>query len=337
MLKLLHTMMILPLFVVLCFSTGCVSWFDDPAKAPDLDQEMSVNDLLYNGIKYGRGTFKKAKILIDKKAMWTEANRISSKWILQDTSGWADDQLLNLVNFYQSRRSFLERDIFVKLVHSKRVVAVNAGWQLLANLPDGKFAKTVDQVLSEAIIAGTEAKHQVPPMADAIRMSHVTGAYSFVRAGLYAQGDISFAKAMASLEPGKSSGDFLTYLAMTPVDELRQINQKSLNLYTAVYVLKHFMAFPVSISHSESSSLFYYAVSRNNALSDLGRQVLQFGVRGEIQQTAGLLARLPAWLQMSLVESVRRAPTTKLKVLIAAMGEMTSDQDVAEEVREVIR
>jgi hypothetical protein len=337
MLKSSQIRTVFALFVVLWSATGCVSWFDDSGKAPDLDQEMSVNDLLYNGVKYGRGTFKKAKILIDKKGMWAEANRISSKWILQDTSGWADAQLLNLVNFYQSRRQVLERDIFVKLVNSERVAAVNAGWQLLANLPGGKFAKIVDQILSESITAGTEAKHQVPPMADAIRMSHLTGAYSFVRSALYAQGDISFAKAMASLEPGKSSHDFLTYLAMTPIEQLRQINQKSLNLYTAVYVLKHFLAFPVNISHSESSCLFYYAVSRNNALSDLGRQVLQFGVRGDIQQTAGLLARLPAWLQMSLVESVRRAPTTKLKVLISAMAELTSDQDVAEEVLEVIR
>ena len=61
---------------------------------------------------------------------------------------------------------------------------------------------------------------------------------------------------MAHLNPLSAANDFLDYLSLAPVEELRQLAQKTINLYTAQVAFKHFIRYPISINHPKSQILF---------------------------------------------------------------------------------
>jgi hypothetical protein len=245
--------------------------------------------------------------------------------------------MLQLVSIYQSSITKLDMNVFRSLVRSKDPVYRQAAWHLAANFPSPEIAREMDVLLTEIVSSGTESENFFVQLANAARSNKQKSTYTFLRQGLMTTGEDAFAKAMATLDPTAATNDFMDYLSLANPEELRQITQKTVNVYSCIFILKHLLAYPVSGSHPQFNQLFYYSISRNNALSDLGRDVLQYGINASPSQVALFLSREPAWVQTSFIEGVRRTQQPRLKLIVAELMPLSSDEAVSQEIREVLR
>ena len=113
-----------------------------------------------------------------------------------------------------------------------------------------------------------------PEFARAAQENQVVDVFSLLKVGLEKNKGDDFAKAMLALNSSQVSGPFMDYLAMAPIEDLRQINQTAVDVYTCLVILRHFMNNSLPIGHPELGHLFIYAVSRNSALADMAREVI---------------------------------------------------------------
>ena len=164
-----------------------------------------------------------------------------------------------------------------------------------------------------------------------------TAAQNKIQQGLMTTGQEAFALSMAQLDASRASNDFLDYLALASAEELRQLTQNSVNVYTCLIALKHLQAHPAPLSHAHAEHLVYYAVSRNNGLADLGQMALESYRPKERSQVAIMMSRMPQWVQIAYVESVRRKKAPAITLLLGELKKISSSTDVVEEVDEVLR
>src|SRR5690606_4760486 len=135
----------------------------------------------------------------------------------------------------------------------------------------------------------------------------------------------------------QASEDFLTYLALAPAEELRQLTLSSVNLYSCMIILKHMTYAPPSVANADFRHLFNYAVSRNNALAELAHAVLENYVPEHTDYLAQLLARQPVWVQMAYLENARRRMTPKVGLLLSELKKVSAQDDVISEIDEIRR
>jgi hypothetical protein len=326
------------LISAMLIATSCVTLRDtDPERPPEITAEMSTEEAATAAVTYGEETFQAASRRFTERNEWPKVKEFAVSMLKSLPKDMTARQQVLLVQLYQSSVKQLDTEVFLYLVRNENSILRQAGWQLAAHFPRADLVPLIDAELSRIVAGSQEQNNLFPQLAKAVRANRVKAAYTFLRLGLMGNGDDEFARAMATLDPIRSTNDFMNYLTLANSEELRQITQKSVNVYSCIYIMKHFLAYPVNVSNPSFSQLFYYAISRNNALSDLGKEVLQFGVNGSPAAIALLLSREPAWVQIAFVESVRRTQQPKLKVLVSELLPLASDEGVAMEIREVLR
>jgi hypothetical protein len=126
----------------------------------------------------------------------------------------------------------------------------------------------------------------------------------------------------------------MTYLAQAPAEELRQLTLSSVNLYTAVAILKHLQKHPPNLANAYFDHLFLYAVSRNTGLAELAQLTVENFVPAHTDLVAMALARHPAWVQIAYLENARRRMNPKEGLLLGELKKVTSERDVIEEIDE---
>jgi len=317
--------------------TGCVTNNSENEPPPEITSKMSLDDLLKAGIQHGGATLVKVKNTIQKLKRWPDANRVLEPALIEGIVKYNNPQLVNTANLFQSSTSYLPLNVFNKLVTSGRPLARELGWQLAANMPSQGIAKAIEDHITNSINDGEEQDLLVPAAAMAVQANQLTSAYTLMRQGLMTNGDEAFAKAMSILDPHRSSDDFLNYLALAPIEELRQMSQHSVNMYTCMLILRHLSAFPASPSHPRYEHIFMYAISRNNGLAELGNLALAKQFERSRRDLAVILARMPSWIQIAFIENVRRTSTSESTQFLAELKQISSQNEVLEELGVVQR
>jgi hypothetical protein len=205
-------------------------------------------------------------------------------------------------------------------------------------MPSKAIANAAERELSRAIANDDESAVLVPLMAEAVRANRLVGSYTLLREGLMQTGHEAFAEAMAELQPNRASNDFMDYLATAPVEELRQMTLKTVNLYACMVALRHMLTRPVSLAHANADYLFLYSVSRNSGLSDMANAVIENNyLVDQRPQFALILSRMPVWVQLAYVENARRRQIPAVAVFLDELKKVAAQQEVIEEINEYRR
>lgn len=319
------------IFALLIFGAyGCVS-FSESSKIPKLDESMSIKDLLEAGVVYGEPLYKEASQLVVKKQAVEQAHAITSEMIL--SGKYEGQQLWRLINYFQATSGkFISPKVFDRLVRSKDAFTRQLGWMLAANRPSDLIAVTIDRYLTRAVLDGEEKKVLVPEMALAVKANRLVGSYSLLKRGLMETGGAEFVDAMIQLNPVKSMYDFMDYLALATVEDLRQMNQKVVDMQTCVAILKIYLEKGIPIEHPKFEHMFLYAVSRNAALKDLASSALEKYMSQNRDQLAYTLARLPVWIQLAFIEGTRDRMNAVLGLFLSELRGVTAHKEVVDEI-----
>ena len=309
----------------------------DSMKRGRFDSKTTVDQAIETAINAGSQVVEDARRLITQRKQWPAAHRTLEAAIQDGIIKYDNVRLANAVALYQSSPLAASVTLFQRLVGSGRPVARQMGWQIAAAMPSRSLSFAIDQELGRAITENDEATVLIPQMAVAVQANGMKSAYTLVRQGLMTTGQEAFALSMAQLDASRASNDFLDYLALASAEELRQLTQNSVNVYTCLIALKHLQAHPAPLSHAHAEHLVYYAVSRNNGLADLGQMALESYLPQERSQVAIMMSRMPQWVQIAYVESVRRKKGPAITLLLGELKKISSSTDVVEEVDEVLR
>jgi hypothetical protein len=205
-------------------------------------------------------------------------------------------------------------------------------WQLAADAPSQSMRHEIENYLTESVTENELSLVLIPAMADAVASNRLIESYTVVREGLLIANDIAFARAMIALNPQQASVDFLEYLAKAPVEELRQLTLKSVDVYTCTLILEHFQSYPPPVSNPRIDTLFLFTISRNNALAEMARDVLERYLPRHSESFAFSLSRLPAWMQIAFVERSSNRLTPVISLFLDDLKKATVDKDVIDEI-----
>lgn len=319
--------------------SGCATTSEKTSKeakqAPEITKDMKLEDALQASIDFGGDTARSVRKLITKRKEWPLAERFLVEAIQDGIIKYENFQLLNTLMIYVSGPVKPNDVLFRKMVTSGRPIARQLGWQMAAALPSKVMRTAIEREMNRALVEGEESDILIPQMANAVQANRMVGAYTMVREGLMTTGHEDFASAMAVLDPVRASGDFLNYLSLCPPEELRQLSVSSINVYSANVALNHMLKHQPSLNNPRLETIFYYAISRNSGLSDLGMMLVDQMGQQHKQQMALTLSRLPAWAQVAFVEGSRRNLTPARRVFLSELRNVSSQSEVSDELGEL--
>ncbi len=304
---------------------------------PVIAADMPVDEALKAAINGTGNTVEKVRQLIERRRESAGAAAALEQAITSNLLHYTNAQLINAASLYQVVSPRLSANLFAAMLNSGRPLARQIGWQMAATLPSSEIAAAIDRILSRAVIDNTEEDVLMPQMAQAVQANRLSSAFTLLRQGLMADGDEAYAKAMIALNPYQASNEFMAYLALAPLEELRQLTQKSVNIYTCMVILRHLTVYPVATAHPNYDQLFLYAVSRNNALAELANMVLLNSFPKYRESMAMILARLPTWIQIAYLEHARRNMSPEVSQFLVALRQVSSQSQVLEEIGEIQR
>jgi hypothetical protein len=218
------------------------------------------------------------------------------------------------------------------MARSKQEPVRRIGWRMAASRPSAEVGRMIESLLSESLTRGREAEMLVPEMANAIQENGIKSAYSYLVLGLMQKGEPEYANAMLAFDANKASGPFIDYLNKADLEDLRQLNQKSINLLTCTVIFRFFSENPLPLNHPGLPTVFQYAVSRNRALSEMAFAVLDKHIPDNRLALAVLLSRQPVPVQIAFIESSQRETTANLRLFLDDMKEVAQQKEVIEEL-----
>jgi hypothetical protein len=302
---------------------------------PPITQETTMEDLIAIGIDYGGETLARVKSQIQKRQATKEALKELRPLLLESSDRLVDHQLLNASNMYVTFAKDIDTELFRQMVENDRLLNRRIGWQLASSKPSRSLAQAMDRILSQALLENRLEKVLIPQMANAVRSNKLKSAYTIIRQGLLAQGDEEYVLAMISLKPAQSSDDFLQYLLLASPEELRQLSLSSVNVSSVITILRHMKNFPPQMSTPGFDHLFAYMISRNNGISEVARAVLEQYLPHHASTLAIGLAKTPQWMQVAVLENVRREKSPGMLVLLNELKNTTVDQFIAKDIEAI--
>jgi hypothetical protein len=325
----------------LVFVMGCSSLSSNPKVLKDplgeMNQKTPLADLLDIALTYGEEPMDKAKKLISKRKLWPQTAQALQILILDHHESWPSARLMNGFALYQMAKDPKSPKVFQKTVRSDRLLAQDLAWGLAAHLPSPAMAKEIESRLDEALIYEEIQDLFRPQMPLALAANQLTKSYSFLKQGLITTNHPTFVEGMAKLNPKQASGDFLDYLAQAPVEELRQLNLKTVDLMSCLGMLAHMKEVPPPVTHPRFEALFLFSISRNTALNELARSVLGTYLPRESETLSIILSAQPSWVQLAYIENARRDFTPALGLLLSELKKRTAQKDVIHELNQVLR
>ncbi|MFK7873979.1 MAG: hypothetical protein AB8C84_12575 [Oligoflexales bacterium] len=321
----------------LCLSMlffGCVT--DSSYQPPVIDSSTDLSELLEAGVNFGGMTLAQVRQEVARRKVWPEAGKLLYEGIKNHKEDWPSSHLINAIHLYHLSKDSRSVEVFNSLLNAEKKSHQQLAWHMAALRPSPRMADAVDQALTKALMNGDLSQWMGSRMADAIAKNQLISSYSILKQGLFVTHDESYAKAMMSLKPRAASEDFLDYLAMAPVEELRQLSLNKVNMMTCSLMLSHFQEYPPSISHPRFEHLFLYSISRNNGFSELSSKVLEryYGRYG--QQLAVQLASMPEWIQIAVVDHAGRNLTPGAGQFLKQLRKTTARNSVISEIDTVV-
>ena len=318
------------IIVLVALITSCVSMKAEE-EIPVITGDMTIKQVVEIGVRYGNETFSRAKEAIKKRRAHKEAHAIVSDMLLGKVGD--HQEMWRLVNLFQASSGLLiSPKVVEKLISSEEMFVRQLGWRLASNRPSDLIATVLERHLTRAVLDGEEEALLLPEMALAAKANRLSATYSLLKMGLMKKGGVEFVEAMNHISPSRSSNDFMDYLALATIEDLRQMNQKTIDLQTCLAILKVLVEKGVPLGHPKFEHLFLYAVSRNAALAELASAALEKYMPLERGQLAFTLARLPVWVQLAYVESTRDRMNATIGLFLGELKIVTAHREVIEEI-----
>ncbi|MCB9228139.1 MAG: hypothetical protein H6618_00870 [Deltaproteobacteria bacterium] len=304
---------------------------------PEIAHDLPLTEALTAALDHGDITLRKVVRLIGLRKQWPEAGDWVAEEVRQHFSDWSSVRLINAIQLYEATDHPEAAELFYTLSSSDRHLAQQLAWHLAAARPSRSMRQKIEERLTYAIDRNALKEVYWPEMADAVANNHLTSSYTVVRQALFENNHPRFALSLATLDPARASGDFMDYLALASLEELRQLSLNSIDVFTCMEIFRHFMKHPPSVNHPKFPHLFHYAISRNTALSDMAREVLSGFLPDQNGHLAQMLARMPNWVQSAFVEGSGRKMTPVLGLFLQEFRHTTSQQEVIREIDHVAR
>ncbi|MCY4443887.1 MAG: hypothetical protein OXC44_03695 [Proteobacteria bacterium] len=319
------------LLYVSIYASGCVSSSSSSAifRLKDAPAENLVKAIDQGGDAFlSTSSFLLKASQIDKY----KYERVLVSFFQTNIPSWNTSQLLRAVKLYQhtpKRFGFL---VFSNLQKAPHKQAYSFAWMVLGGMDQSIAAEFADSALSQALLEGHIEKHFVIEMAQAVKKWRLSSVYSVVHMALLKTGESEFVEAMTTLSPQKASDDLLSYLALAPDSDLRQLFLDSIDATSALLSLEHLAQYPPNFGHAHLRKLFSYAGSRQLALQDAALQVIDKLTPTQPMIVAYELSRTEKWVQLAFIERVRRDVTPNRKLLLQNLATLTADENIRDEI-----
>ena len=310
---------------------------DGPREAPTITSKTPLPEAIDAALTFGDQTLVQTKRTISRRRQWPKTAVILRQLILKNHEDWSSNQLVNAFALYQASGDPKASEVFEAVSRSDRRLGQQLGWYLASQLPSKPMADRIEARLTAAVVDNDLADLYVPYLADAIAANGLRDSYTIVRQGLFVTNHVAFARSMARLDAKAASRDFLGYLALAPIEELRQLNMKTVDVLACTEILTHMIAYPPSLTDVRFPVLFHFSVSRNTALAEMARKVLENYIPEHGQVLASMLIKLPAWMQLAYIERVRRQYSTSDGLFLQEVRKLSAQKDVIDELDRVIR
>jgi hypothetical protein len=316
--------------------SSCVTLPGKPERQ-GIESSMSLDEAFQLAISQGKQSMTELKRLVKARQAWNELSQMSLAYMKANLGSTNRVEFSNAISLYQASSPEVDPSLIELLLAKRDPFYTQLALQLASLRPSPKVGETIEKELSKAITQGREDQILSPQLATAIRLNAIGTSYSLMRRGLLLTGEDEFAKTMISSDPNRAAWDFMDYLARADLDDLRQLSQKTVNMYTCLVILRFYLNHPLPVAHPQFKNLIYYAVSRNSALSEMARSVLEAQIPNFKDQIAYWLATEKLEVQIAFIESARQNPTPNIKLMLGNLKEITRFKEVAEEIDAIQR
>lgn len=294
-----------------------------------------VEKLLKIAIEKGNPFLNKAKEVIIKRREQQLAQKILENKLMNYSHTWNINYIQNSIILYKDIVTSINLDLIKTLAFSPSTHVRQLSWILAAYFPSDKMRDLIDQIISIYVNKNAESQIISPYLAIAIEKNKVNSLYSFMKKALLEFQDEAYARTMISLNPMQASQDFLDYLSLATIEDLRQLNQKSINIYTAMLILQHQITYAPSPYSPKFNVLLLYSVSRNQLLSDLAITVIESLINTHKEQIAYLISQMQVWVQIAFIENINRRKNTVLISLLKTLQQITPHKEILAELENI--
>ena len=319
------------IFFVLAIS-ACETMDGSDENGPEITKNMNFNKAYKLAVKHGDVTISSFKDRVRANKEWKLLFKSSRKDLLENYNSMEISELQRVASLYHLTTSTISPEILKNLLRSNRAGARKVGLQMAGLRPSPEVAKVLENTLSLAIIENREKVFYTPELAHAVKANNVSSAYSFIKQGLLATGDDEFAKTLSSLSAERASYDFMDYISQATVEDLRQLNQTSINVYTCLVIFRFFLDNELPVAHPQIGKIFAFSISRNRALADMAVLLLENNISSYREEFVYALAKEPMRIQMAFIENAVRSPTSNIKLLLTDLRGVTAFSEVREEI-----
>lgn len=320
------------LLMSLLAGTACQTTGSGEAEKPKITRDMPLSESYPYAITFGGDTLLQVKEFAREKQQFAELHKLTAADLAQKHESMNPIYLLNVAHLYRVSTPNLDPQLLRTLVLSRSEPSRRIGWRLAATKPSAEVGQMIEQILTEALSETREEKILAPEMATAIQENNLKSSYTFLARGLLLQGNPEYANAMLALDPVRAAGPFLDYLGKADFDDLRQLNQENINVYSCTLIFRYFLDNPLPINHPAVAQLFMFAVSRNRGLADMANAVLDKHIPEHRVAMARILSRTPTQVQLAFVEGSQRELTSNLRLLLSSFKESALEKQVLEEL-----
>lgn len=335
-------MIVLKFFFLLLFFICCNCSSLSTKKqetAPKITHQMTIDAALTAAINYGHPTLEKVKNLIKKRKEQQAALLILQSALLKNTTTWPQEQIQHAFNLYQnSNPSNTQVNLlFDHLIVQENSYLVKMAWILASNFPSDSLEKKIETILTTAIIDDNLYTIFIPEMATAIAHNNMTNSYTVLRQGLFTTHHLSFAQSMRLLSPQRASADFLDYLALAPLEEIRQLNFSTVNMLVCFEALNHLRHHEAPLGHKNFQSIFKFTTARNQGLAEISGKIIYRYIPNHSNHLALILTQLPTWVQLAYIERIKLNYKPLSNILLAELKKISIQYDVLEELKTIVQ
>ena len=311
-------------------STACQT--SKTPEIPKITRETPLEEGYGYAVAYGGQVLQQFKEVSREKQQMAEVHRLAEADLLKKNEEMDPLALVNVSNLYRASTSTLSSKLLTTLLHSRSDASRRIGWRLAALRPSAEIGQTIEGYLTESLGDNSEDRVLSPEMAIAIQENNLKSAFTFLIRGLLKDGQPEYANAMLALDPVRAAGPFVDYLGKADLDDLRQLSQENINIYTCTIIFRYLLDNPLPINHPSISQLFLFAVSRNRAVADMANSVLEKHIPEHRIALSIILSRMPVQVQMAFVEGSQREMTANLRLFLNDFKDAAQQKEVIEEL-----
>ncbi len=325
-------MIVLALGLSVVSVSGCQTTSGSEEERPRITRETPLDEAYGYAVTYGDDILRQVRDLARERNELPALKKLSERDLMQKHDSAEPNVLLNAAHLYRISSAQLSPKLLQTLLSSRNKTSRVIGWRMAAVKPSAEVRQTLENYLTQVLGEGQEEQVLIPEMATAVQENNLKSAYTFLVRGLMLEGSPEFANAMLVLDPNRASGPFLDYLRKADLDDLRQMNQNSVNVYTCTVIFRYLQDNPLPINHPGVAQLFTFAISRNRGLADMANAVLEKHMPEHRAALAMILARLPVQVQLAFVENSQREITSNLRLLLSELKDVAQQKEVLEEL-----